>query len=69
MFSPFKNYKGSVLNNGCKVLMLQLINKKFHSGWILSIVQKKPLRKEVNSGAGVKVSKRLLVFTGKFFRK
>jgi hypothetical protein len=41
----------------------------FHSGWTLSIVQKKPLRKEVNSGAGVKVSKRLLVFTGEFFRK
>jgi len=32
-------------------------------------VQKKPLRKEVNSGAGVKVSKRLLVFTGKFSKK
>jgi hypothetical protein len=23
MVSPFKNYKGSVLNNGCKVLMLK----------------------------------------------
>jgi hypothetical protein len=32
-------------------------------------MQKKPLRKEVNSGAGVKVSKKLLVFTDKFFRK
>jgi hypothetical protein len=27
MVSPFKNDKGSVLNNGCKVLMLQLINR------------------------------------------
>jgi hypothetical protein len=32
-------------------------------------MKKKPLRKEVNSGAGVKVSKKLLVFTGKFSKK
>jgi len=47
--------------------MLHLINRNS----ILDghLVQKKPLRKEVNSGAGVKVSKMLLVFTGEFFRK